>query len=266
MIEEINPGSLVEGWASDAPPLSTSYHDHITYIATRAIERSSEQWFHNLRRFILDHGGCFSRMRTDKSLLENVLDRLESLIEVKEQVAAEAEMDDYRAIMGKVNYGQPLSPENPPKPTPTEFEMTSKEPLRKPQYLYLCRSVVTAPVVGSDEDDALEKFNENFSEIVCSLEHEVPSAVKTEVLDRVHHLAEDSPWEGYHPHGDYDGPQESCGYYTVEAHEERKVANEERMARIQNLISDLTIEELKLLKQHFCSNLSVSDLGDFGLL
>lgn len=246
---EMEPtGEQAEAWSDEAPPLSTSYHDHITFIAREAAKWTSEQWFHELKQFIRDNGGCCDLLDTRESHLVNVLGWLESLIEVKEQVAAEAELPSHSATMTETT---PCPMSDPSLPYQHDEDA---------KFLYLCRAEITVPVVGSSAEDALFNFENDFSDIAYDIRKEVPQAVKTEVLDRVHRLTPDSIWHDYHPHGDYYGFQEPCSYYTVEEHEKRKALNDERKERVQKLISDLTLEEIQLLKKELLSDLSREEL------
>lgn len=235
---EMEPTWLqIEAWLDSAPTLSTSYHDHITFIAVQAARWASEQWFHGLKQFIRDNGG-----ELEKNSIESVLDALESLIEVKEQVAAEAELPSHSATMTETT------------PFPMSDPSLSCQHDKDAKFLYLCKAEITVPVVGSSAEDALYNFETDFSDIAYDIRREVPQAVKTEVLDRVYHLAPDSVWHDYHPHGDYYGSQENCAYYTVAAHQKREIENDERRARVQKLISSLAIEDIELLKRELCSD------------
>ena len=114
--------------------------------------------------------------------------------------------------------------------------------------LYLCKTEVLVPIVAKDEDEALTKFVDNWSDAVISVFEEVPLAVRNKVLDKVHHLTPDSIWEGYTPHGDYYGCQEVCRYYTIEEQEKRKREEDSRRERVKGLLSSLTAEEVRFLR------------------
>lgn len=240
---EMEPTWLqIEAWLDSAPTLSTSYHDHITFIAVQAAKWTSKQWFNKLQQFVKDNGGEFDSASFKETLIEVVLNELENLIEVKEQVAAEAELPSHSATMVET------------APCPMSDPSLEYQHDKDAKFLYLCKAEITVPVVGSSAEDALHNFETDFSDIAYDIRREVPQAVKTEVLDRVYHLAPDSVWHDYHPHGDYYGSQENCAYYTVAAHQEREIENDERRARVQKLISSLAIEDIELLKRELCSD------------
>jgi hypothetical protein len=225
---------------------------HVKYLE----ELSESKWIAMILKFLQDHGSEVEGKWGEVDA-EWAKSALEELLEVREQVAAENEMFDSNV---RVRTIQDAAVENLPlkeaahraikllKNTEERLQMERQGSRKEEMFLYFCKSTVNAMVVASNEEDALIKFEENYSEIVDSVAKEVPKAVVNEVIDRVHCMLPGNMWEGYVPHGDYYGPQEECSYYTVEAHEKRlaeKKEKEECMAALLEGLSEGDIETLK---------------------
>jgi hypothetical protein len=135
--------------------------------------------------------------------------------------------------------------------------------MKETLYLYLCKSEVMIPIVAKDEDDALIRLNEEYEDIVSTVFNQVPEAIENEVLDRVHSLSSDSMWEGYYPHGDYYGPQETCRYYTLEAHQEREEEENRRYTRVREALEGLSSQDLECLKELLLSDSEKELLSKF---
>lgn len=299
-------GQQVEAW-SEAPPLTTPYHDRITYVAREAAAYASEQWAKVLTVFIDKIGGDgpslwnWQGQTPTPERVVNYLDQhvkyleelsggkwvamilkflqdhgsevegkwgevdpewaksaLEELLEVREQVAAEGETFDSNV---KIRTVQDAAVENLSlkeaahraikllKNTEERLQMERQGGCKEKMFLYACRSTVNAMVVASNEEDALRKFEENYSEIVDSVVKEVPKAVTNEVVDPVYCMLPGNMWEGYVPHGDYYGPQEECSYYTVEAHEKRLAEMKEKEERMTALLDGLSEDDIETLKK-----------------
>lgn len=299
-------GQQVEAW-SEAPPLTTPYHDRITHVAKEAAAYASEQWAKKLTAFIDKMGGDGSSLwnwqgqtpapeevvnylekhvkyleelsegKWIAMILKFLQDHgsevegkwgevdtewaksaLEELLEVREQVAAEGETFSQLNKISKVrsNVADSLTLDEAAQKSikilkNTEMrlqEERSSSSSREKMFLYLCKSTINAMVVASNEEDALMKFEENYSEIVDSVVKEVPKAVVNEVVDRVYCMLPGNMWEGYVPHGDYYGPQEECSYYTVEAHEKRLAERKEKEERMTALLDGLSEGDIETLK------------------
>lgn len=286
----IASGDQAEEWSNTAPTLSTSYHDHIAYIAKEASKFTSKQWataFLNyidsleeggptlwdqriesltpstaidylkvmveymvektrndwigvILRFISDNGGDIN-CKWDDVNPEWAKSALEELLEVREQVAAESQLS---SVANSESGGKALDSLD----EVVEHKVDPGSGISNDLFLFLCRSTINVPIVASDKEDALRKFEDHYGLVVDSVMMEVPEAVDNEVIDRVYRLLPGSMWDGYVPHGDYYGPQNTCDYYTVESQEKRRDDLAKKTERMVSLLEGLNEDDIEVLR------------------